>query len=72
MDFQGFARFLILAGISVVFFGLALLLIPKFPLLGHLPGDVCIKYKNVQIIFPIVTCLLISLILTLIFNLFFK
>ncbi|MGH7943715.1 MAG: DUF2905 domain-containing protein [Opitutaceae bacterium] len=33
---------------------------------GLLPGDIVIEKKNVRFYFPIVTCLVISLILTLI------
>jgi uncharacterized protein HemY len=33
---------------------------------GFLPGDIVIERKNVRFYFPIVTCLVISLVLTLI------
>jgi hypothetical protein len=33
---------------------------------GFLPGDIVIEKKNVRLYFPIVTCLVISLVLTLI------
>jgi len=33
---------------------------------GFLPGDIVIEKKNVRFYFPIVTCLVISLVLTLI------
>ena len=40
--------------------------------LGRLPGDIAINRPGVQIHFPIVTCLIISLVLTLLFWLFRK
>jgi hypothetical protein len=40
--------------------------------LGRLPGDIAINRPGVQITFPIVTCLIISLVLTLLFWLFRK
>ncbi len=43
----------------------------KFPL-GRLPGDIVIKRENSTFYFPIVTCLLISLILSLLMKIFRK
>ncbi|WP_443217490.1 DUF2905 domain-containing protein [Sporolactobacillus sp. CQH2019] len=38
-----------------------------WPLIGRLPGDIFIKKGNVTFMFPIVTCIVISLVLSLIF-----
>ncbi|MGH7781010.1 MAG: DUF2905 domain-containing protein [Candidatus Binataceae bacterium] len=40
------------------------------PLLGHLPGDIQIKRGNVGIYFPLATCVVASIVLTLIFAIF--
>lgn len=40
--------------------------------LGRLPGDIAITRPGVQIYFPIVTCVVISIVLTLLFWLFRK
>jgi membrane protein implicated in regulation of membrane protease activity len=40
--------------------------------LGRLPGDIAINRPGVQIYFPIVTCLVISVVVTLLFWLFRK
>lgn len=61
------ARFLILLGGILVVLGLALLLLPKIPGLGRLPGDIIIKRENFTVYFPLGTCILVSLILSLIF-----
>lgn len=61
------ARFLILLGVILVVLGLALLLLPKIPGLGRLPGDIIIKRENFTVYFPLGTCILVSLILSLIF-----
>ena len=39
---------------------------------GKLPGDIVIRRDNFKFYFPITTCILISLVLTLIFWLFRK
>jgi uncharacterized membrane protein (DUF485 family) len=63
-------RFLIVIGLVTAFLGLILWsgFAPKW--LGHLPGDIRIERGNFGIYFPIVTCIVISVILTLIFSLF--
>ena len=58
-------KFLIIAGVLLVVVGLLLLAGAKFGL-GKLPGDIIYKGKHVQIYFPIVTCLVLSVVLTLV------
>lgn len=63
------SKFLIFAGIILVIIGLALPWLQKLGL-GHLPGDIAIKKKNFSFYFPIMTCIVISAVLSLIFWLF--
>jgi hypothetical protein len=65
-------RFLIIIGAILVVVGLVLLLSPKIPWLGRLPGDIVIKRENFTFYFPLATSILISVILTLILYLFRK
>lgn len=61
---------LLLGGIIVVV-GAALLLADKLNLpLGRLPGDIVYRGKNSVFYFPIVTCILVSVVLSLILWLF--
>ena len=64
-------RILIVAGIALVATGLAWPWLRQLGL-GRLPGDIAINRPGVQIYFPIVTCLVISAVLTLLFWLFRK
>jgi len=57
----------IIFGIILVAVGVILLLAGKIPWLGRLPGDIHIKGKNWTLYFPIATCVVLSIILTLIF-----
>ena len=66
------ARILIVIGGILVAVGLALLVLPKIPWLGKLPGDIVIKRENFTFYFPLGTSILISVILSLIFWLFRK
>ena len=56
-------RLLIAAGIVLVAAGLAVQF--GFPL-GRLPGDIIIRRGNATFYFPIVTCIVISIVLTII------
>ena len=62
-------KFLVVAGVLLVAFGLLLMAGAKFSFLGlgRLPGDIVYKGKNTQFYFPIVTCLVLSAVLTLVF-----
>jgi uncharacterized membrane-anchored protein len=64
-----FGRFLVVTGVILVGFGLLLMAGSKFSFfgLGRLPGDIAYKGKNVQFYFPIVTCLMLSAAVTLLF-----
>ena len=64
------ARLLILMGLLLLGVGLLLLLSDKIPWLGRLPGDIVVKRERFTFYFPLVTCLILSVILSLIFWLF--
>lgn len=61
---------IIIFGVVLVILGAVMLLAGKIPFLGKLPGDLSFKSGKTTVYFPIVTCLVISIILTVIFNLF--
>ena len=67
-------RYLILIGIVFLVLGLILTYGEFFSLLrlGRLPGDISIKRENFQFYFPITTCIIVSLFLTLIIYLLKK
>ena len=66
-------KILILFGAFLIGAGLLVILSSKLHLpLGRLPGDLYIRRGNFTFSFPIATCLLLSLLLTLLFNLFFR
>ena len=62
-------KILIILGIVILVIGFLYPYIKKIGL-GQLPGDVIFKSGNSTFIFPIVTCIIISVVLTIIFNLF--
>ncbi|HEV2046941.1 MAG TPA: DUF2905 domain-containing protein [Chthoniobacterales bacterium] len=63
-------RFLVILGVVIVLLGLVLWggFAPKW--LGRLPGDIRIERGNSAFYFPIVTCIIISVVLSLLLSIF--
>ena len=59
---MGLGRTLITAGVVLVVAGVMVTLVP----LGRLPGDIRIEGKNSSFYFPLATCVLLSLVLSLV------
>ena len=64
---QYIGKFLILLGLIIAAIGGLLLFSEKIPWIGRLPGDIMIQRRNFIFYFPLVTSILLSVILTLIF-----
>ena len=64
-------KFLIYLGISLVVIG-ALLSAGHLSWLGKLPGDIAVKKENFSFYFPLTTCLVLSVILTVLLWFFRK
>ena len=63
-------RMLIVLGIIIVAVGLILLFAPRIPHIGRLPGDIYVKKDSFTFYFPLTTCIIVSLFLTLILWIF--
>ncbi|MBP8933547.1 MAG: DUF2905 domain-containing protein [Candidatus Atribacteria bacterium] len=73
MEISFWAKTILMIGVILVIIGLVMIFFPKIPFLqrlGRLPGDIIVKRGNVTFYFPWVTCIIISIILTLIFSIF--
>jgi hypothetical protein len=68
VGFGPLGKLLILLGVFIILIGLFLLIGEKIPWIGRLPGDIIIRKKNFTFYFPIVTSIVISIILTLLFT----
>ncbi|HOO55650.1 MAG TPA: DUF2905 domain-containing protein [bacterium] len=71
-DFGSFGKIIILLGIILVVLGSAIYLMGKYLPSGRLPGDIHIVRGNFSFYFPVITCIIISIVLTVIFNLAFR
>ncbi|MCS7231048.1 MAG: DUF2905 domain-containing protein [Elusimicrobiota bacterium] len=65
-------KFLIFVGATIILVGVLLLTLEKIPYIGKLPGDILIKKKNFVFYFPLATSIILSILLTLIINLFIR
>jgi hypothetical protein len=64
-------RTLIIIGVVIVALGVILTVFPKaFSWFGRLPGDIRVERENGTFYFPITTMILISVVLTILANLF--
>lgn len=64
---EGVGRMLIAIGALIVVAGIVVMLGERVGLrFGRLPGDIVVHGKNLTFYFPVVTCILLSLVLTLI------
>jgi Protein of unknown function (DUF2905) len=64
-----FGKLLVFAGAALVVIGVLLIAGSKVSFfgLGRLPGDIHYKGRNVSFYFPLVSCLIVSVLVTLVF-----
>ena len=72
MDMNYLGKALIIFGIVLVVVGVFFTVGGKIPWLGRLPGDIIIEKKNFSFYFPLTTCILISIALSVFYFLFFR
>jgi len=71
MDLSGIGKLVLVFGLSLAGLGVLLIVVGK-GLLPHLPGDLSFKVGSVRVFFPLATSILLSIVLTLVLNLFFR
>lgn len=71
-EFNALGKTLVIIGIVLIIAGGLLMFGGKIPFIGKMPGDISIQKKNFGFYFPITTCIIISIILSLLSWLFGK
>ena len=69
-EVSNLGRLLVIGGVLLAAVGVIVLLAGKVPFLGRLPGDIVYHKGGTTLYFPLVTCLLLSLILSLLLSVF--
>ena len=68
---MGLGRLLIVAGIALVALGVLVSLAGRLPFrLGRLPGDIIIHGKSTTFYFPLATCILLSVLFSVVLWIF--
>lgn len=69
MNLENMAKIIIMLGLGIVVAGVLLYLLSRLGINGwRLPGDIYIRRGNFSFYFPLATCILLSIVLTLIFS----
>lgn len=66
MDPSAIGKLLVVLGIVLAIFGGILWGAGRMPFLGHLPGDIEVRGEHYTIYFPIMTCIVVSIVLSLV------
>lgn len=66
--FSDIGKLLLVIGGGVVLLGLLILVAGRIPFLGRLPGDMFVRRGSGTFYFPVVTCLIVSIVLTIVVN----
>jgi Protein of unknown function (DUF2905) len=69
---EGIGRLLILVGVVALAVGVVLLFLPRIPWFGRLPGDLVVQRERFTLYFPLATSIVVSIVLTILLNLFFR
>jgi len=72
LGFSDLGKVLIVLGVVIAGVSVLLMMGDKIPWIGKLPGDIIIRKEKFTFYFPIVTCIILSILLTIIFSLFRK
>ncbi|HEV2122649.1 MAG TPA: DUF2905 domain-containing protein [Chloroflexota bacterium] len=71
-DLGTLGRTLIILGLVIAGLGLLFVLGGRIPWLGRLPGDIAVQRGNWSFYFPLATSILLSIVLTIVLNLFLR
>ncbi len=75
MDLESIGRVVLLLGVGLALFGGLLMLLSRIPVVNqlfNLPGDIRIETSGFTCLFPIVTMIVLSLLLTVIANIIIR
>ena len=67
LEINSIGKTLVVFGAILIAIGVVFMLVGKLSWSGRLPGDIYIQKKNFTFYFPIVTSILISIILSIVF-----
>jgi len=66
-DFESLGKIIIIAGLVLTALGVLIFLAGRVPYIGKLPGDIYISRDGFSCYFPLVTSIILSILLSLLF-----
>jgi hypothetical protein len=72
MNFDDLGKWIVVAGLVLIFVGGLMWLLGRIPFFGNLPGDLRIQTQNVSCFIPIVSMIIVSVIATIILNIIIR
>jgi len=63
---DGIGWALVVLGAAIAAIGIVVVLGPRIPILGHLPGDIVIQRENTTIYIPLGTMVLVSVVVSVV------
>ena len=72
MNFDDLGKWVVLAGLVLIFVGGLMWLLGRIPFFGNLPGDIRIQTQNVSCFIPIVSMIIVSVVATIILNIIIR
>jgi hypothetical protein len=68
VDTDTIGRSLLILGAVIAVIGAGVLLLSRVPFVGKLPGDISFQRDGFSFFLPIVTCIILSFVLTIVVN----
>jgi hypothetical protein len=68
VDSDAIGRTLLILGAAIAVIGFGVLLLARVPFVGKLPGDISFQRDGFSFFFPVVTCIILSVVLTIAVN----
>ncbi len=72
MDPAPLGRLIMWMGALLLIVGGLLILVGRFGIFGNLPGDIVVRRDDFTLHFPLMTCIILSVVLTLVLNLLLR
>ena len=72
MNFDDLGKWVVVAGIALIFVGGLMWLLGRIPFFGNLPGDIRIQTQNMSCFIPIVSIIIVSVVATIILNIIIR
>ena len=72
MHFDDLGKWVVVAGLALIFVGGLMWLLGRIPFFGNLPGDIRLQTQNMSCFIPIASMIIVSVVATIILNIIIR